>query len=938
MIVESLCDITFETADTTTNTSSSTATESLLLLSPSINLSEELFNIILEILIDNVLSLSSSSSPSKDINQLISYYFYESFSSVNRDDNYDHHDNEEKSDILHNEYGRLSNMLQVYSMVIYLVGIYISKMNMRMHGQINNDKESTSTSKEEREPKIERIPIIKVYENLAEVLHKTAHGIVRVFDEFLIPLVMSYLDLKTLTQTNNKKDDNHDSITIIQELFSVLADLFDLPTTSHQIFGKYNQIKKDWKNLLASKFVSTGLLEIALRQNHNFRQVQPNSTNGFDRFLVAVIGRLSGFLLNVEEIDGGGGIRQGNVMPENFAFGNLPGEDNNQDDNMLPQTITTSTSKKGYKALSQFLTKYMSLDFLHDKYEETNNLNLDFKPHTYSKILASIKSILQEEKDNNNKSYVENFFFMFDYVFLEWIWRVCKRSWSMKGFVGDLQSLRIGEMLFGNEFATEIFLSLLTNSMLNDKTIVQQKQQSFQFKIVVSLTVTLLSSSSSSSENINNNHKNYNNNDDKISNPVINNVLVFWTTLLKYVLFGGSGSGILMLERLPLDWWQPINHILLVLGKRFNRYIVDNLGSLSGVLDYALSLLQSINEYEKISNSMHPESKKDNNENEPENEIFFIAEKFLLIVNFLSILANISTGKALIEIQQHPIFLPALRDRISRKIISTHPRNTAEFKYRLEIVSVILGLLNKSIPEVILFPSMNEILMFLHMAKIESALIAGHLCTTVKRGFDLTLEIFRKNTKWIYISIWNILRDFVVSEIDNQFTWFLLLLISDSFQTMIEKSPPQLVLPGNNNAGSSKLCRTYLLLGAFRLLEFFTLQNPLWIKEIFTENIIDMIISLLDQIVTNIEQKSCAVTNCVMDDDEFNCEELCYVLLSIIQKLLQVSLITKTHHHHQHIARILDSFVLHRQEQLSNIPTEETISSKIISEELLFIK
>ncbi|CAG8497579.1 318_t:CDS:10 [Ambispora gerdemannii] len=821
-------------------------------------------------------------------------------------------------------------------------------MNTRMHEQINNDKE-------EREPKIsnKKMSIIKDYVNLAELLHKTVHGIVRVFDEFLIPTVMSHLDLKT-----------HDSITTIQELFRILADLFDLPNTSYQIVAKH-QIKKDWKNLLASKFVSTGLLEIALQQNYNFRQIQPNTTNGFDRFLVAVIGRLSGFLPNVGET--GGNIRQGSIVPENFAFGNLPENltgafdliandiigsssssssttinalyvsqtldraalallfvvesnrdkrsDTEQDDNITPPA---TTSKKGYKALSRFLTKYASLDFLHDMIKW---LHYNFNQHQKS-LLPEITIILSKQFETTSSSL---------------------------SIVDEKQILQTGEMLFGNEFAVEILLSLFTNSILNDKTDDQQEQQqSFQFRIVVLLTITLLSPSfsSSSSKNIKNDNKNYDNNDGEISNPVIKNLLVFWTSLLKYATFGGNESGILLLERLPLDWWQPINHILMVLGKRFNRYVADNLGSLSEVFDYTLrylsrqkakykqfTLLQSINEYEEIAGS-----KKDNNEKEPENEIFFIAEKFLFVVNFLSILADISTKKALIEIQQHPLILPALRDRISRKSIST----ADDCKYRLiefEIVSVVLGLLNKSIPvqtdgrrEATLFPSMNEILLFLHMAKIESALMVGHLCTIVKRGFDLTLEDFRKNTKWIYISIWNILRDFVVSEVDNQFMWFLLLPISDSFRTMMAKSPPQLGFYLIENRWNF-----YMLRNVLRLLEFFTLQNPSWIKEIFTENVIDMIISLLDQIVTSMEQRSCAVVSYVKDD-ESEYEELCRVLLNIVQKLLQISLITKTHHHYPRIARVLDSFVLHRQEQLSNTLTEKTTNSKTISEELLFIR
>ena|SRR5436190_17434599 len=94
---------------------------------------------------------------------------------------------------------------------------------------------------------------------------------------------------------------------------------------------------------------------------------------------------------------------------------------------------------------------------------------IEFKPHTYSKILSGLQATLtiQENDSISEISIVEQLFFSYDYIFMPWIWRVFEGSWNLKGFVANLVS-RILTRFNLNLFAinTSFYIHILIKLLL----------------------------------------------------------------------------------------------------------------------------------------------------------------------------------------------------------------------------------------------------------------------------------------------------------------------------------------------------------------------------------------------------------------------------------------------------------------------------------------
>ncbi|KAG9303699.1 hypothetical protein G9A89_018596 [Geosiphon pyriformis] len=755
------------------------------------------------------------------------------------------------------------------------------------------------------------------YLSMAELIERMIPAMVQEFDEILIPLAMSYLELKS-NVTIQPAD------FLITELFRMMADFFDLSQLHH----KFRIRKENWKELLASKLVSSGLFSIALSANYDFRQAQPTVTNGFDRFIIAIIRTLCGFHEPGDIVS-----RQGSIMPEKFAFGNLPGTCSEilsilirESDGHLATSpiyvnqkldraalatlfvMVTNGDKSftdfgdsmgadAYRALLKVLTKYVSLEFLHGVsmihflflfivFEK--KINNNFKPHTYSKILGGLKSTFANDT-SHDEAQVEKIFFAHYEIFLPWIWRVCNSSWSLKEFVQSLmvkwlafnfqneslpdisvvisgkfdlnfptqnqdRFIKVANLLFNDKFAMEVLLLIFACSNVEAEAFADIY---LPFNIISSLTFYIVSL------RYNNNHIQFNI-DGFDSNMIFQNIVAFWGETIKHFIDSGA------IENIPLQWWPRLNHTLMILGYRFDANKFDNISPLSRVLDHVLRLLESMDEIDVLFSD------------DITREQMYAIERFIYTINFLTILATLKGGKALLEIRQHPMILPALRDWISRKSQCLTEKKTGEWEILVQITSTILGLLNLAIPddvnnrqEKFLFPSINELDGFLKIAKHENAIMAGHLCSFMKRGFDIKRDAFKANERCIYINIWIILRDLVISEIDNEYTWILLSPISESFQIIQRKCPPKLgpylvenrwnflmlrnllrfsryhiLIESRETYGSiSVLLRKRLLQGVFKMVEFFTISSPLWIQEILDSNTIDMMLYIVRQMI-----------------------------------------------------------------------------------------
>ncbi|CAG8748608.1 43810_t:CDS:10, partial [Gigaspora margarita] len=691
----------------------------------------------------------------------------------------------------------LTHLLEVVSIMLEILGSKIPRLNQEISRNDLNEK------------------ILKNLIILYDLLVKLDRFIIRALDEVVIPVVMVHLDLQTTNKPTKYVIINDP---IILESLIMLTKLFNIPSALH-----VNKKSDDncWKKLYAKKLVVSGFMDIALHQKHQqstFSQLNTFTStirNVSDLFLIALIRSLAGF----QEVACERAVvnRQGNLIPDYAAFKILPSNLQDVlamlasdptkettalkqqldrialaiffvcftcDDQMLKKSTELSASLV-YQALTRFITKYFSLDFLHGvsmihflylyiiSETECNNSS-EFKPHTYSKIISSLQSTLviqpNDVTDKSEISFIENIFFNYDSVFMPWVWKVCEGSWSLKEFGSNLMIrwlflkfqdfqpldiffvingnfcfnvnpktrnlLKIGNLLFKNSFAVQI---LLINEI--DKHIIEDKKLLFQ------------------------------------------NFAKFWTEILK--LFGAPG----IIENVPADWWPTINIIVLILGYHF-----DPVETLIGVTNL----------------SGDTDNCRD--------EIITKTTRLTFIIHFLTIFSCIQNEIVMLEIRQHPMLLEALRQWAlssnqninydPNKFIENKPSSAVLAIVDIEVKSSIMGLLSLTIPSVeesnsvsndctkqefVLFPTVNELDDIMNMFRREPSLFVGHICSIISTGFrPLTSGEFKQKTRLIYINIWNIFRDFIVSEIDNQFTWFMLSPIANAFEIMFKQSDADL--------------------------------------------------------------------------------------------------------------------------------------------------
>ncbi|RIA96920.1 hypothetical protein C1645_753786 [Glomus cerebriforme] len=254
-----------------------------------------------------------------------------------------------------------------------------------------------------------------------------------------------------------------------------------------------------------------------------------------------------------------------------------------------------------------------------------------------------------------------------------------------------------------------------------------------------------------------------------------------------------------------------------------------------------------------------------------------------MISHFLTIFSCMKNETVAQEIRQHPILLPALRQWTFNKeninISETVENDTTIYN---EVKSSIIGLLSltssiDSNNQQQLFPTIYELETLLNEFKSEPSLLAGHLCSIISSGSLSMKREFKQKMRLIYINIWNMLRNFIVSEIDNHFTWLMLSPVTNAFEIMIEqcdanlgnylvenrwncymlKTIIQYVLFHCQKAGEEihicKNCSRIILQerlhGLVRMTEYFVTINVSWIKLIFTENIVEFFISLIKNII-----------------------------------------------------------------------------------------
>ncbi|CAG8708735.1 11148_t:CDS:10, partial [Racocetra persica] len=524
---------------------------------------------------------------------------------------------------------------------------------------------------------------------------------------------------------------------------------------------------------------------------------------------------------------------------------------------------------------------------------ECNNLS-EFKPHTYSKIISSLQSTLviqpNDVIDKSEISIIENIFFNYDSVFMPWVWKVCEGSWSLKEFVSNLMVrwlflkfqdfqpldisfvingnfcfnanqktlnlLKTGNLLFNNSFAVQILLLVFSSLRIhNNKQNNENNDITRLFRIISSIFICIISSNSNNEINdADNNEIEKHVGDRKL---LFQNLAKFWSEILK--LFGAPG----IIENVPTDWWPTINIIVLLLGYHFDP---------------------------------------------------------------------VETLIMMLEIRQHPMLLEALRQwalspnqninhDVNKFIVNT-ASSAALTTVDIEVKSSIIGLLSLTIPSVeesnsvyndcnkqefVLFPTINEFDDIMIMFRRDPSLFVGHICSIISTGFrPLTSGEFKQKTRLIYINTWDIFRDFIVSEIDNQFTWFMLLPIANAFEIMFKQSEADLGYylienkwnlfmlkiivryaqyhyenSTNDIKPESNLCSKHCSHSVMRvqlLRGIFTSVQPSWIKDIFSENFIDFFISLVKGMT---EMSKCDII-------------LLEMLLRMLHHLCQISLLSES--------------------------------------------
>ncbi|CAG8573376.1 14703_t:CDS:10 [Dentiscutata erythropus] len=669
----------------------------------------------------------------------------------------------------------LTHLLEVVSIMLEILGSKIPRLNQEISRNALNEK------------------IFKNLSILCDLLVKLDRFIIRALDEVIIPVVMVHLDLQTTNRPTKYVVINDP---IILESLIMLTKLFNIPSALHVNAVDKKSDDNCWKKLYAKKLVVSGFIDIALHQKHQqstfsqFNTFTNSIGNVSDLFLIALVRILAGF----QEVTSERAVvnRQGNLIPDYAAFKILPSNlqdvlamlasDPTKETTALKQqldrvalaiffvcfTCDDQMLKKSsglsaplvYQTLTRFITKYFSLDFLHGvsmihflylyiiSESECNNSS-EFKPHTNSKIISSLQSTLviqpNDVTDKSEISIIENIFFNYDSVFMPWVWKVCEGSWSLKEFVSNLfqdfkpldisfvingnfcfsvnpktrNLLKIGNLLFQNSFAVQILLLIFSSlRTYNNKQNNENNDITRLFNIISSIFICIIS--------FNRNYEinEVDNNEDIVEDKklLFHNFAKFWTEILK--LFGAPG----IIENVPTDWWPTINIIVLILGYHF-----DPIETLIGV-------------------------------------------------------TNLSG--VMLEIRQHPMLLEALRqwtlssnqniDYDVNKFIENTTSSAALATINIEVKSSIVGLLSLTIPSVeesnnvsndctkqefVLFPTVNEFDDIMNMFRREPSLFVGHICSIISTGFrPLTSGEFKQKTRLIYINIWNIFRDFIVSE------------------------------------------------------------------------------------------------------------------------------------------------------------------------------
>ncbi|GBC10209.1 hypothetical protein RclHR1_09440004 [Rhizophagus clarus] len=737
-------------------------------------------------------------------------------------------------------------------------------------------------------------------------------------------VILSKLFVRIESMKQSVLAENADPNVIIT--LKILIKLFEIPLISRMIVEN-TQLREqieNWKKSYASKLVKSGIIRIVLEKKiRNFTtQFTKCNFEIFDSFIIVIIRILAGFQNEYRHVIN----KKGNIIPHDIAFANLPPNisnillilaiDSTSDKIQLKQQldrtslailfvsvtcgdqiIKESSASLIYQTLTRFITKYFSLDFLcgismiHFLYLFITFEAEKFKPYTYSKILSGLQAtfIIRENESISEISIIEQLFFSYDYVFMPWIWRTFERSWSLKGFVANLMNrwlffrfqtycrldidimihheirvnikknferefIKVGKLLFKNTFAVQILLMIFSNlSLLNDDN--GKKGITRLFMIVASIFFCIVISHHNQLDHAQNVEE---------KKDLMTNLSKFWIEMIKLMVAPD------IIENTPTDWWPIVNIIVLTLGYHFDSAILNETINFSGVLDHTLRVLQNINETAETNiklNNNHEKSEK--------------SARLLMISHFLMVFSCIrnETGR---EIKQHPILLSALRQWTFNKENVNMAEITENDTIYDEVKSSIIGLLSLTIStdlnnQLQAFPTIYELEIIVNKFKREPSLLVGHLCTIISSGsFFMTGEI-KQRMRLMYINIWSMLRDFIVSEIDNHFTWLMLSPVTNAFEIMIKQCDANLgnyLVENRWNYYMLKIIIQYvifhcqktdhickncilhqqLLRGLVRMIKYFVTINVSWIKLIFTENVIEFFTSLIKNIIE--EQKT----------------------------------------------------------------------------------
>ncbi|PKY23481.1 hypothetical protein RhiirB3_437702 [Rhizophagus irregularis] len=815
------------------------------------------------------------------------------------------------NDLLSN--GNLHHLFGITDIVIDILGRYIPKLN--------KEAEISLISKENEQQKDDSREIRKnYYVLLSELFVKMIQITIRSLDEVLIPIIMVHVESMKQSGLAENAD-----INIIA--LKILIKLFEIPSIS-QIIVENTQLREqveNWKKSYACKLVKSGIIRIVLEQKFTTKFTNCNF-EVFDSFIIVIIRILAGFQSEYRHVIN----KKGNIIPHNIAFANLPpnisnilsilANDSTRETIQLKQQLDRTSlailfvsvtcgdqimkdsdnelsASLIYQTLTKFITKYLSLDFLYGismihflylfiTFEAGSNNLSEFKPYTYSKILSGLQATFTI-RENETISFIEQLFFSYDYVFMPWIWRVVEGSWNLKGFVASLMNrwlffrfqtyyqldidtmihreirvnikkdferefIKVGKLLFKNTFAAKILLMTFSNLGLhnddNGKIGITRL-----FMIITSIFFCIVISHYNQFDYVQSLE------DEKV---LMTNVSKFWIEMIKLIVAPN------IIENTPTDWWPIVNIIVLTLGYHFDSAILSGTINLAGVLDHTLKILQDINKTDEININNPEKSEK--------------SARLMMISHFLMIFSCMKneTGKTVAqEIKQHPILLSTLRQWTFNKENINMVEIAGNDTIYNEVKSSIIGLLSLTISTDLndqqqVFPTIYELEAIVDEFKREPSLLAGHLCTIVSSGSLSMTGEFKQKMRLMFINIWSMLRDFIVSEIDNHFTWLMLSPVTNAFEIMIEqcnylaenrwncymlKTIIQYVIFHCQKVDhickncSHVIFHQQLLRGLVRMTKYFVTIKASWIKLIFTENIIKFFISLIKNIIE--EQK-----------------------------------------------------------------------------------